>query len=1032
MKSLQATVRSTQEALGIECPRHMKGLQVFIADIRNCTNKEQEEKRVDKELAKIRQKFTNPKAISGYDKKKYVWKLLYSYMLGYEIDFGHIQAVELCSSTKFSEKTAGYLAMSMLLSDNAEILRLVVNSVKQDMSSGNEHVAALALNTVANIGGSEFADNLFADISKMLLSNTVQLSAYIKRKACICLLRLYRRDSDTLQPDIWRRKLGELFQDKDVGLLTSASGFMLAILEQGTFPVQEWGEVIPAVAQCLHSIVQGECPEHYEYYHVAAPWLQAKLLRILQFFPLAILGRDMDTLQRINAILHSILTKPAAQRAPPPPGDKTKKRGKVDAERQNRSNAEHSILFEAMNLMIHLEDRCDPDTTRTAAGLLGSFISSTDPNIRYLGLETMARLATNMGTHEHLERYKNLILEKMHETDISIRRQALNLLYALCRPENWQQIVDELLNLLGQSDELLQEELVLKIAILAEKNAPHHTWYVDVVFKMLESAPDSVSDDVWFRVVQVVTGFEDGLSDAEKGALQRHAASKALQCLSGQGGVRLLHETLVKLGAYLVGEFGHRLPQNVIPRAKFEALYRHFATASTQTKSILMLASVKLLNANSDALKQDVVPFLEELQDSQEVELQQRSCELLRLIRDEELLENILCPMPQYAETVQQNNPLIQRLKSQTKSRAVNRAQLEEAAKSEGGVFKQGARVGGPRGLSLRESGDSNRVAELPIRPATSSGQPSGNREAAAALGSESESASESSEDSPPAQRANGAAAGPGGGQGNPRDLWQQLCIMPQGRFYTSSNLVLELKHEYSAETGRITIMFINPSQAPIGNIRVMLPDVPFMRIQQVNEAPTQLGPGQQAPHYVQVQCMQPFLQPAKYLVEYSDGRAPAQLPFMLPAVLTKFISPAEIQLQQFRQFFESCGGPPRESVVVGAPKVPPAQWPNYLTKGFNLYMLRESNQAAAFAAGTLHTGTPDPSQPGRMMSVPCMVRLEYAADKQMARLTVRTQHGEVTGPLSKIMETYLLVQAQQNGAQPNGPTPHGVTAPQY
>merc|ERR1719343_787487 len=148
-------MKGLQEALGIEAPTHMKGLQVFIADIRNCPNKEQEEKRVEKELAKIRQKFQNPK-LSGYDKKKYVWKLLYAYMLGYDIDFGHLQAVELCSSPKFSEKTAGYLAISLLLSDNAEIVRLVVNSVKNDMNSQNEHIACLALNTVANIGGAEF------------------------------------------------------------------------------------------------------------------------------------------------------------------------------------------------------------------------------------------------------------------------------------------------------------------------------------------------------------------------------------------------------------------------------------------------------------------------------------------------------------------------------------------------------------------------------------------------------------------------------------------------------------------------------------------------------------------------------------------------------------------------------------------------------------------------------------------------------------------------------------------------------------
>merc|ERR1712232_1473410 len=129
----------------------------------------------------------------------------------------------------------------------------------------------------------------------------------------------------------------------------------------------------------------------------------------------------------------------------------------------------------------------------------------------------------------------NLILEKMHETDISIRRQALNLLYALCRPATWQEIVDELLEILSSSDSLLQEELVLKIAILAEKNAPDFKWYVDVIFRMLESAPDSVPDDVWYRVVQVVTGFEDGLSESEKSNLQRHAASKAYQNLTGHG-----------------------------------------------------------------------------------------------------------------------------------------------------------------------------------------------------------------------------------------------------------------------------------------------------------------------------------------------------------------------------------------------------------------------------------------------------------------------------------------------------------------
>ena len=55
------------------------------------SNKEQEEARVKKEMANIRQKFASNTALNGYQKKKYVWKLVYMFMLGYDVDFGHME-----------------------------------------------------------------------------------------------------------------------------------------------------------------------------------------------------------------------------------------------------------------------------------------------------------------------------------------------------------------------------------------------------------------------------------------------------------------------------------------------------------------------------------------------------------------------------------------------------------------------------------------------------------------------------------------------------------------------------------------------------------------------------------------------------------------------------------------------------------------------------------------------------------------------------------------------------------------------------
>lgn len=48
--------------------------------------------------------FVTEQGLSPYEKKKYVWKMLYIYMLGYDVDFGHMEAVSLISAPKYPEK----------------------------------------------------------------------------------------------------------------------------------------------------------------------------------------------------------------------------------------------------------------------------------------------------------------------------------------------------------------------------------------------------------------------------------------------------------------------------------------------------------------------------------------------------------------------------------------------------------------------------------------------------------------------------------------------------------------------------------------------------------------------------------------------------------------------------------------------------------------------------------------------------------------------------------------------------------------
>lgn len=94
------------------------------------------------------------------------------------------------------------------------------------------------------------------------------------------------------------------------------------------------------------------------------------------------------------------------------------------------------------------------------------------------------------------------------ERDVSVRQRAVDLLYAMCDKSNAEEIVSEMLSYLETADYSIREEMALKVAILAEKYASDYTWYVDVILNLVRISP-SISEEVWYRVIQIVINRDD-------------------------------------------------------------------------------------------------------------------------------------------------------------------------------------------------------------------------------------------------------------------------------------------------------------------------------------------------------------------------------------------------------------------------------------------------------------------------------------------------------------------------------------------
>ena len=249
-----------------------RGLNNFISDLRNAKSKEEESNRVELELAKIRKKFnpgdtklapdgSNP-SLSSYQRKKYVWKLVYIHVLGYEVDFGHSEVLALVRSKKYSEKTVGYVALSLLLRGSDPVMGTIVDTMKRDLTTApntnsskkslkkggvkNDAIQCLALCSLANISGLELIQAMHVEVQHVLVSKTS--TEHVKKKSALCLLRLTRTSPNLISGREFAPHIGNLLQDKHLGVLTSVMNLLNGLASQHS---ADYESLIPNVVHVL-------------------------------------------------------------------------------------------------------------------------------------------------------------------------------------------------------------------------------------------------------------------------------------------------------------------------------------------------------------------------------------------------------------------------------------------------------------------------------------------------------------------------------------------------------------------------------------------------------------------------------------------------------------------------------------------------------------------------------------------------------------------------------------------------------------
>ncbi|KAK0045846.1 AP-1 complex subunit gamma-1-like isoform X2 [Biomphalaria pfeifferi] len=561
-----------------------KRLRDLIREIRSSRTAADERAVVNKECATIRDSFRDQ---DNTYRCRNVAKLLYIHMLGYPAHFGQLECMKLIASPKFTDKRIGYLGAMLLLDERQDVHLLITNSLKNDLNHQTQYIQSLALCTLGAICSTEMSRDLAGEVEKMIKSS----NAYIKKKAILCAFGIIRKVPDLMEMYIPATR--SLLNEKNHGVLLTAVCLITEMSEKSPDTLHHFRKLVPQLVRILKNLIMaGYSPEH-DVSGVSDPFLQVKILRLLR-----ILGHnDAEASETMNDILAQVATNTDTSK-----------------------NVGHAILYEIVLTIMGIQS--EAGLRVLAVNILGRFLLNNDKNIRYVALNTLLRVVN--ADYNAVQRHRTTIVDCLKDPDVSIRRRAIELSFALINHNNIRGMMKELLLFLETCDPEFKSDCCSNIVMAASKYSPNKRWHIDTVLKVLTTAGNYIKGDVVTIAIQLVS---------ETSSLHAYSVQQLYRALYSD----ITQQPLAQVAAWCIGEYGELLntpsgedeePLHVTEDEVITLLERVLSNnnSAVVTKEYVITALMKLSSrfpASTLRLKQIIAIY----GSSTNVELQQRSVE---------------------------------------------------------------------------------------------------------------------------------------------------------------------------------------------------------------------------------------------------------------------------------------------------------------------------------------------------------------------------------------------------------------------
>ena len=582
-------------------------LSDFVESVRTAATIEDEKFFIATELAQIR---ALTKKMDPELRPRVASKLLFLDMLGQNIAWGQMEAIALMTHERFSFKRIGYICTAAILDQTTELTVLVTQTLLSDLNNPDPNIQNLALGFIANLGTQEVCRSVAVTVQKLMESR----HAFVMKAAGMATVRIIRTNPDL--SDSYKNSVQTLLNNPTHGVVIAGINLVMAMIRAEPKLARSWSQFAIPFTKILKTLTTSRPTREFCYGVFNDPYLQIKTLQAL-----AMLRKKSEEL---DVLLQSIVS-----------GTDTKR------------NTGRALLYQAVETIVAVSKKAS--LRGLAFNQVGRLLSMRDPNVLYSALSSFARVlyasrsVINRGSVDAmaLQRYKSQIVKCLDHQDPSIRRRALDVISALIDEKNVETLVPEILSYVKLADAEFRTDLVSKIYAASQRFAPNCVWNFDTVHRILIDSGDYVPADILAAFCDLVT---------KTVSLHDYAVEKLRESLISNAN----NQNLIQVAAYIIGELSQE------DKGELNSLKQLAVLPQTKPETLLyILTAVAKLSVRIGTIP-EAIELCRLLVENNNLEVQQRSGELMNLLAHPEACVQILEPVSRATETDDKSSIMIQ------------------------------------------------------------------------------------------------------------------------------------------------------------------------------------------------------------------------------------------------------------------------------------------------------------------------------------------------------------------------------------